>query len=328
MGVMKYENRKLLMALAALLLAVPMGCGDSPDSDYRLGCNPVIDRLGLADPFVLPHEGTYYLYPTVDGVEGYQVWTSKDALTWTEGPVVFRAGPNAWAPEVHYDDQSAMFYLYYSVDFKVGVATSRSPLGPFVDQGVLVEDAIDAHLFEDDDGELFLYYEEIRFTGALPTTSRLWVQPMSTPSTPRGAPIPLFGPTDPWELFLGGLGITEGPFMLKRDGIYYLMYSGNSAPFSTYAIGYATSGSPIGPFTKYAGNPIASSAEGVFGPGHLSLFRAPNGQIMVAYHQKLTAAIAFDRYIAIDPLIIHPDGTLDIEPRPLTFGSGPDCDVE
>ena len=46
--------------------------------------------------------------------------------------------------------------------------------------------------------------------------------------------------------------------MLKHNGTYYLMYSGSGANGPEYAIGYATSESPLGPFTKFAGNPIAS----------------------------------------------------------------------
>jgi beta-xylosidase len=50
--------------------------------------------------------------------------------------------------------------------------------------------------------------------------------------------------------------------MLKRQGTYYLMYSGSGADGPDYAIGYATAKSPLGPFTKHSGNPIAQREGG------------------------------------------------------------------
>jgi hypothetical protein len=49
---------------------------------------------------------------------------------------------------------------------------------------------------------------------------------------------------------------TEGSFTFKKDGIYYMMYSANHFGGENYAVGYATSGSPLGPFKKANNNPI------------------------------------------------------------------------
>jgi beta-xylosidase len=71
--------------------------------------------------------------------------------------------------------------------------------------------------------------------------------------------------------------------MVKHAGIYYLLYSGNDWNHD-YAMGYATSTSPLGPFTKYRGNPILHGTATVTGPGGGSLFQGPNGDWWLAYH--------------------------------------------
>lgn len=57
-----------------------------------------------------------------------------------------------------------------------------------------------------------------------------------------------------WELKEGH--VTEGPFVLAHKGKYYLSYSANDTRSIFYAIGYAVSDRPDGPFIKYKGNPI------------------------------------------------------------------------
>ena len=88
---------------------------------------------------------------------------------------------------------------------------------------------------------------------------------MADPLTKKGEPKILIRPTEDWEKRSGE--VTEGPFILKRQGTYYLTYSGTGADSPDYGIGYATSQSPTGPFVKYAGNPIAHRGGNVLGPG-------------------------------------------------------------
>ncbi|GIH15222.1 glycoside hydrolase family 43 protein [Rugosimonospora africana] len=71
-----------------------------------------------------------------------------------------------------------------------------------------------------------------------------------------------------------------------RDGrgkpvrVYYLLYSANNWENEYYGVGYATSSGPLGPFTKYAGNPILSEdlSLPISGTGHGSLAFSPDGQ--------------------------------------------------
>lgn len=288
------------------MLWVLGGCGSSSTPDALAGGhNPVIETQGLADPHAILHQGRYYLYPTGDG-RGYDVYVSNDLLTWTKAARAFDHDTTAvWAPDVYYDEEGGRFYLYYSAMLQIGVAIADSPLGPFVDQGVLIESAIDAHLFRDDDGALFLYYEG--FVGG----SKILVRQMRSFTELEGEPVELLAPQG-WEA-----PIVEGPWILKRNDTYYLMYSGNVFSTEDYAIGYATSLSPTGPFVRYPGNPIVSKADGVIGPGHHSVVHAPDGGLAIVYHQKRTAEVAADRFLAVDRMGFDADGVIWTRPTPL-----------
>jgi beta-xylosidase len=97
---------------------------------------------------------------------------------------------------------------------QIGVAVADSPLGPFVDKAVLATNAIDAHLFQDDDGHCFLYYVDLLHG------FKIRARPMRDPLTKQGETTIVIRPTEPWEEMSGE--VTEGPFMLKRGGVYYL----------------------------------------------------------------------------------------------------------
>ena len=131
---------------------------------------------------------------------------------------------------------------------------------------------------------------------------------MDDPARKQGEATIVIRPTEPWEKRSGE--VTEGPFMLKHKGFYYLTYSGTGADSPDYAIGYATSQSPTGPFEKYPGNPIAHRGGRVLGPGHHCVIAGPNGRLWLVYHQKWNADRSFHRFLAIDPLWFDQNGVL------------------
>jgi len=282
--------------------------------------NPIIDAPGAADPAVVQYQGKYFLYPTLDD-QSYDVFVSSDLVHWQRKGKCFtdqRGG--VWAPDVFYNEHGdKKFYLYYTVNNPggsikdsaiplakmIGVATADDPLGPFLDRGPLIFGAIDAHFFRDDDGELYLYYADI--SGGFKIT----VQAMRDPLTKRGRPTVLISPTESWEKTL--LSVTEAPWMLKHNGVYYLMYSGGGADTPDYGIGYATAKSPLGPFVKYSGNPIAHRGNGIFGPGHNCVVVGPDHNLWMLYHQKISDRIGFDRFLALDPLWFDDQGIIHVK---------------
>lgn len=262
---------------------------------------PYVGTLGIGDPAVIYHGGKYYLYPTGDNYS-YDVYISNDLIHWSKGPRVFQSRERGvWAPDVFFSADDAMFYLYYTVNGRIGVAVAARPDGMFEDRGTLISNAIDAHLFRDDDGSYYLYYARY-------PEFAIFVQPMESPLRKKGAPVELISPKEVWEK--KDVPVTEAPWTIKHQGVYYLLYSGGSADSEDYAIGYATSKNPLGPFTKYQGNPIIHKGKGIFGPGHPSVIRDQAGKLWLVYHQQKDRTRGWNRIICIDPLWFDAGGVL------------------
>ena len=95
------------------------------------------EMVPLADPFIMLYDGIYYAYGTT-GNKDFFVYISSDLKYWEkyETPVLTAddsfGGSRFWAPEVYYDEDLKKFQMYYSSEMYLCVATSDSPLGPFV----------------------------------------------------------------------------------------------------------------------------------------------------------------------------------------------------
>lgn len=262
---------------------------------------PYSGTLGIGDPAVIHHGEKYYLYPTGDN-HGYDVYISNDLVHWVKGPRIFQSSERGvWAPDIFYNRDDGMFYLYYTVNRRIGVAVADRPDGVFRDIGPLISMGIDAHMFHDDDGSYFLYYTRY-------PEFAIFVQPMSSPQQKKGEPVHLLSPTEEWEM--NDIPVTEAPWIIKHQGFYYLLYSGGSADSENYAIGYATATNPLGPFTKYRGNPIVSKGKGIFGPGHATVIRDQEDKLWMVYHQQRDKTRGWNRIICIDPLWFDSDGIL------------------
>ena len=220
--------------------------------------NPIQKHGDFADPFVLRFNGRYYLYCTNPGV---RCWQSDDLLHWTMmGEVVPEdefPGLVPFAPEVVYEN--GWFYMYTS-PHGLGhyVLRSNSPLGPFRKITPNIGHSIDFSIFIDDDGARYAYWADDR--GILGCR-------MTSPTE--------FGTPQYIGAYLHGW--TEGPFVVKRDGLYHLTYTGNHFLSKGYRINGASAAHPLGPFTDYDHNPLAIRTEGaVVGLGHSSTVRGPD----------------------------------------------------
>ncbi len=337
------EGPKLKTSLKSLGVVLFALLAGACDDMYGERANPpLVTTEPLADPHVIIYEGQYYLYGTAKVSDHYNVFTSSDGVNWEKGPEVFSKNTDIlWAPNVFHDPVSQTFYLYYSLDFSLGVAQADSPLGPFEDLGLLIEDAIDAYVLMEDDA-YYLYYatanEGFRnleqmgkrmVEGMIHSVfsdkdtrvrKRIFVQKMRSPTKPEGRPIELIEASEDWEKGYS-LHVVEGPWLLKENGVYYLMYSGSPSHESEYGIGYATAESPMGPFTKNPDNPILfttsdSSIFGktVYGPGHHSVVDSADGRHWIYFHQnerKFNLGLG-GRYTARGELNIDDGGRLSV----------------
>jgi beta-xylosidase len=107
------------------------------------------------------------------------------------------------------------------------------------------------------------------------------------------------------------------------------MYSANYFGGKNYAVGYGTSKSPLGPFTKSDDNPILAKNVDkggiVTGTGHNSVTYSPDGKEMFCVYHGRTTATGDDRVVFIDRMKIVKDGQLVVEgpttgPQPLPSG--------
>lgn len=261
--------------------------------------NPLSTPAVGADPFVLEHDGVYYLYCTAESALtdiGIPVYTSTTLLDWV-GPC--GAGEHGLA--LHKDDvwgdkwfwggdvieKEGTFYMYATADEHLIVASSASPLGPFtqsIKKPMHAINEIDASAFADDDGKHYLYFvrfengnaeyvaelsedmlsmKESTITFCLRAQAGTWEQ---GPNPPRAS-------------------ILEGAYAVKHKGLYYLIYTANHFQSIDYAMGYATSKSPLGPWTRYSGNPVLQATELIHGPGNGMVVHSPDqSSLYLFYH--------------------------------------------
>lgn len=108
---------------------------------------------------------------------------------------------------------------------------------------------------------------------------------------------------------------TEGSYLFQHGDLYYMMYSANHYAGPFYAVGYATSESPLGPFEKSEHNPVLekNTDQGgeVTGTGHNSILVGKDGKLYCVYHGRTTAT-GSDRVVFIDPMEIGADGVLRV----------------
>ncbi len=250
---------------------------------------PVVSKVPLGDPFIMLYEGQYYAYGTLSE-NGIAVFVSDDLQTWSVpdnvpgGLVLNKADVWAdrwfWAPEVYH--VNGKFYMYYSADEHICVATSNSPLGPFTQevQKPMIEDekCIDNSLFIDTDGKPYLFFD--RFTDGL----NIWVAELEEnlidlkPETMRKC----INVSQEWEKVWPR--VNEGSFVVKHNGLYYMTYSANSYESPFYGIGFATATAVAGPWTKYENNPIFQKPGELVGVGHSAMFTDKAGKLRIVFH--------------------------------------------
>lgn len=222
------------------------------------------EKYGIGDPYILKYRGVYYLYcSTRDNMTGIKCWSTKDFVTWSDAYTCTTAAitKTAYAPEVVY--WNGKFYMYTSPGGNGHyVLQSDSPTGPFVQATGNIGKSIDGSVFIDDDGRWYFYHAGDN--GIMGCT-------MASP-TSIASSVNLNAKT--------GYGWTEGPCVLKRNGAYYLFYTGNHVVSKGYRIDYAinTTANPVSAYTpQSAQNPILISSEGsLVGLGHGSAFVGPD----------------------------------------------------
>lgn len=230
-------------------------------------------------------------------------------------------------------------------NFKIGIAVADKPEGPFTDLSdkPLFDPGypiIDANVFFDTDGRIYLYYSRCCYKH--PVESEIatlakqkawfneieesWVYGIELRSDFSGVigepvlllrpPLSLSDKQAEWESrSVTSREVnrrwTEGSVTFRKGNTFFMMYSANHFAGQNYAVGYATSASPLGPFKKAPNNPVLqkNTARGgsVTGTGHNSIAYSPDGKEMFCVYHGRTTATGDERVVFIDRMKV--DGT-------------------
>lgn len=304
-------NRIYLVA-AFLLLGAVSGFARKKHDAPGTG-NPVIPGY-FADPTIKKFGDTYYMYATTDGSgAGFgpaQVWTSKDFVNWTLMPMNWPDSHWIWVPDVirHTDGR---YYYFYCQPCIIHCGVSETPRGPWKNilgesEAVLVPDrfvtnaiTLDGQTFVDDDGSVYLYWG----TWGIYKGFGCGAGKM-TPDLKGFTETRLIPNTEAVDFF-------EAPFVLKRNGIYYFMYSSGSCHDHTYRVQYATSDHPLGPY-EYKGCILETNEDGtVHGPGHHSILKEGDDYYIVYHrHDNPHSNRGFHRQLCMDKMEFAADGSI------------------
>ncbi len=291
-----------------------------PSATYK---NHLLEQF--TDPEVFFENGKYYLYGTRTATQnqGVQCFSTTDFVNFTDEGLVLRHG-DAFGDGVYkaanivkYGDWYYLFYMAKSAALGTSVtayASAKSPTGPFVNStkeplsGDV--DFIGGQPFVDEDGKVYLIYA--RTTGG----NKLYGSDITLKD--GVAKLNVFGeellltPTEDWEN--AKASVVECGFLVKHGGLYYLLYSGGNYN-STYGTGYAVAKSPLGPYTKYAHNPILVSNDQSYGVGASSPFPSPDGsEHFVIYLRNFSPTVVRPLQTCIDRIrfVKNPSGGADI----------------
>ena len=278
-----------------------------------------------ADPSVIyaPEDQYWYMYCTTDPLNDEDktgdafnfhlipMLRSTDLINWEYMGDAFTTRPDTlaptsgmWAPEI--DFFNGLYYLYYTIpdtadsvsgepgcdgDSAISVATSESPLGPWEDQGIVVEPrrngpgcnffwTFDPEVVEDA-GQKYIFFGS--YYGGIVARELSDDGLQSDPATQVQITIP---------------NRYEGPELVYRDGYWYLFVSATNCcngPLTGYSVFVGRSEDILGPYVdregvsllagRVGGTPFLSmNGNRWVGLGHNTVFQDFDGQWWTIYH--------------------------------------------
>lgn len=278
--------------------------------------NPIFTHLYTADPTARVYNDTLFVYPSGDTtcvqgegmngfcMQGYNVFSTTDLTNWTDhGPIVTHNNvpwvrPESygmWAPDCIFKD--GKYYFYFpaipadGTNFRnMGVAIATTPTGPFIPEPDYIKGitGIDPNVFVDDDGRAYLYY------GGGETL--YGVELNEDMVSIKGEPVAIQDLPAKYK---------EGPFVFKRNGIYYFTFP--HAPEGSEEIAYAMGNNPLGPF-EYKAKVLERWKDGCWTNHHS--FVEYKDQWYLFYHSKDISGDQHLRSVCADRIYFNEDGTI------------------
>lgn len=310
---------------------------------------PLVTHIYTADPSAHVFEGKIYIYPSHDldhngpdndngdqyRMEDYHVLSMDD----TSSPCVDHGevlhmkdvpwvSKQMWAPDAMY--KNGTYYLFFPARdkegiFRIGVATGKSPAGPFTAEPDYIPGSfsIDPAVYMDDDGKAYIYFGGLWGGQLEKWQTGSFVENAEGPKGNEPALGPMYAELSddllsfkakPQEIKIldeNGNPLTagdeerryfEGPWMHKYNDTYYLSYSTGS----THYLVYATSKDPKGPFT-YRGRIL----EPVIGwTTHHSIIQFQDKWYLFYHDSSLSGGVNHKRCVKYTELKYNEDGTI------------------
>lgn len=313
---------KTIMRIAAALATAVINCS---------AVNPIIQTIYTADPAPVVHDGVCYVYTSHDEdilvknfftMRDWRCYSSTDMINWTDHGAVatlrdFKWAGSGWgggftngAWAVQGIERDGKWFLYCPLQGRgIGVlVSSNGPFGPFTDpigKPLIAGDHIDPTVFMDDDGRAYLCWGNPNCWYAKLNRDMISLD-LSIGSkglVAHDMTVEAFGKRgkeDPKR----PTSYEEGPWLYKRNGLYYLFFAGGPIPEH---LGYSTGPSPIGPW-KYGG--VVMPAQGGSFTDHPGVVDY-KGKTYLFYHNgDLPGGGGFHRSVCVEELQFNPDGSV------------------
>lgn len=289
--------------------------------------NPIFEGW-YADPEGIIYKDRYWVYPTFSDVYEKQVFfdafSSPDLINWTKHERIIDTSEVKWAHKAMWAPgvlaKEGKYYFFFAAnDIQkesetggIGVAVADRPQGPYRDLlgkpliNKIVNGAqpIDQFIFRENDSTYYMYYGGWRhcnvvllnknFTGLKPFSDGEIYKEV----TPEG--------------------YTEGPFMFKKNGKYYFMWSEGGWGNPDYRVAYAIADNPLGPFERI-GTILEQDPEVATSAGHHSVFHnQKSDDWYIIYHRRpINDRHRDHRVTCIDKMEFDKNGL--IKPVKITF---------
>ena len=309
-----------------LMAGALLSCGQRQKPEVEAAVaksgNPIFEGW-YADPEGIIYGDKYWIYPTWSDVYENQVFfdcfSSKDLVNWTKHSAILDTAEVKWAKKAMWApgviSKDGKYYLFFSANDVhegeiggIGVSVSDRPEGPYKDLlgkpliNEIVNGAqpIDQFIYHDPDSDAYyMYYggwghcNMVRlnddFTGLVPFEDGTIYKEV----TPEN--------------------YVEGPFMFKKDGKYYFMWSEGGWGGPDYSVAYAIADSPFGPFNRI-GKILQQDEKVATGAGHHSIMHVPGSEdYYIVYHRRPLNDDARDhRATCIDKMTFDKDGFINL----------------
>ncbi len=313
--------------ISRLSLSAAIAFSALASADEKKAGNPIVEGW-YADPEGIIFGDRYWVYPTFSAPYDQQLhfdaFSSPDLVTWTKHEKIVDTGDIKWANRALWApsiiEKNRKFHLFFSAnDIQnneqpggIGVVVADRPEGPYkdllgkplVDRFHHGAQPIDGFVFRDDDGAHYLIYGGWRHCNI----ARLKDDFSGFVSFEDGETFKSITPK----------GYVEGPFVFKKSGKYYFMWSEGGWTGPDYRVAYAVSDSLFGPHERI-GVVLQQDAAVATGAGHHSVIHNQREDSwFIVYHRRpLGEKDGNHRVVCIDRMEFDHQGL--IKPVRITF---------